>query len=119
MLIADIMKQPLPKTTPLVGDSAFVLMHDKHHQFPDDPFIFCPIQPELVGNRARPGFGEWAGPFGLKLYAQALGVTIPEDRVQPMLSALREEIRWRKRPITDAEFRDLAATICGHGGQQM
>ena len=117
VLIADIMRQVLPKTTPLVGDSAFVLMHDKHHQFPDDPFIFCPMKPELVGNRARPGFGEWAGPFGLKIQANALGVTIPDDCVQPMLAALQEELRWRKRPITDTEFRELAGNICGNAGR--
>ena len=113
VLIADIMRQPLSNTTPLVGDSAFVFMHDKHHQFPSYPFLFCPIQPEMLGNRSRPGFGEWAGPFGLKIHANALGVNIPEDRVQPMLDAMQEQLRWRKRAFSDAEFRELARTICG------
>jgi len=117
VLIADIMRQELPKTTPLVGESAFVFMHDKHHQFPDYPFIFCPMKPELVGNRARPGFGEWAGPFGLKIHAKALGVTIPDDRVQPMLAAMQDQLRWRKRAFSDAEFRELAEAICGNGGR--
>ncbi|MBI3067810.1 MAG: hypothetical protein HYY79_02690 [Betaproteobacteria bacterium] len=100
VLIADIMRQALPKTAPLVGDNAFVYMFDKHHAFPQYPFMYTPILPEAVGNRARPGFGEWAGPFGLKLHLAALGVTIPDDRVQPMLES-------------DTEFRDLAAAVCG------
>ncbi|MBI3068483.1 MAG: hypothetical protein HYY79_06315 [Betaproteobacteria bacterium] len=116
ILIADIFRQTLPKTTPLVGDSAFVHIHDKAHQFPDYPFLHDPM-PELVGNRARPGFGEWLGPFGMKLQATALGITIPDNRVQPMLAALQEEMRWRKRPPSDAEFRELAGTICGTAGR--
>jgi isopropylmalate/homocitrate/citramalate synthase len=113
VFIADIMRQPLPKATPLVGDDAFVFRHDKHHMFPNHPFIFKALKPEVVGNRARPGFGEWPGPFGLKIYAKALGLTIPDDRVLPMLDALQEELRWRKRALTDDEFRDLTKTICG------
>ncbi|MBI4188910.1 MAG: hypothetical protein HY525_00040 [Betaproteobacteria bacterium] len=114
VLIADIMRQPLPKTTPLVGESAFVFMHDKHHQFPNYPFLYEPMKPALFGNRARPGFSEWPGPFGLKLHAKALGVAIPDDRIQPMLAAMQEEMRWRKRALSDAEFRELAGTICGN-----
>jgi len=117
VLIADIMRQPLPKTAPLVGDNAFVYMFDKHHAFPQYPFMYTPIVPEAIGNRARPGFGEWAGPFGLKLHLNALGVSLPEDRIQPLLSALSEELRWRKRPLTDDEFRDLAATVSGDARQ--
>lgn len=113
VLIADIMKNPLPKTAPLVGDDAFVVMHDKHHQYPDYPFMFVPMKPEMVGNRGRVGFSEWAGPFGLKLHAEALGTKIADDKVQPMLAALQDEMQWRKRPLTDAEFLDLARTVGG------
>jgi isopropylmalate/homocitrate/citramalate synthase len=112
VLMADIMRQDLPKTTPLVGDAAFVFMHDKHHQFPEYPFIFCPVKAEVVGNRARPGFAEWAGPFGLKLHLKELGVEIPEERITPMLAALEDNLRWRKRPLTDSEFKELASTVC-------
>ncbi len=117
ILIADIMKQPLPKMAPLVGDNAFVYIADKHHSFAEYPFLFCPMKPELVGNQARPGFGERAGPFGLKLHAKALGITIPDDKVQPVLRALEDNMRWRKRALSDAEFREMAETICGKAGQ--
>lgn len=113
VMIADIMKQPLPKTAPLVGDDAFVVMHDKHHQYPDYPFMFVPMKPEMVGNRGRVGFSEWAGPFGLRLHAKALGTSIPDDKIQPMLDAMLEEMRWRKRRLSDAEFLALADTVKG------
>jgi 2-isopropylmalate synthase len=111
ILIADMMRQQVPKMAPLVGDNAFVLIADKHHSFPEYPFLFCPMVPELVGNKARPGFGDRAGPFGLKLKLKEQGLTLPEDRIQPMLRAMEEEMRWRKRAMTDAEFRDLVATV--------
>lgn len=114
VLIADIMRQDLPKTTPIVGDNAFVFMHDKHHMFPEYPFIFEPVKPSVFGNRGRPGFAEWAGPYGLRLHAKALGVSIPDDRIQPMLAALEDNLRWRKRPLSNDEFRELAANICGN-----
>jgi isopropylmalate/homocitrate/citramalate synthase len=88
-------------------------MHDKHHQYPEHPFMFVPMKPEMVGNRGRVGFSEWAGPFGLRLHAEALGTKIADDKVQPMLVALQDEMQWRKRPLTDAEFLDLARTIGG------
>jgi len=112
VMIADIMKHPLSKIAPLVGDDAFVVMHDKHHQYPDYPFMFVPMKPEMVGNKGRVGFSEWAGPFGLKLHANALGETIPDDRIARMLDALTDEMQWRKRPLTDGEFRDLLHTVC-------
>lgn len=111
VLIADIMKHPLSKIAPLVGDDAFVVMHDKHHQYPEYPFMFVPMKPEMVGNKGRVGFSEWAGPFGLRLQAKALGETIPDDKIAPMLAALTEEMQWRKRALTDQEFVALLNTV--------
>jgi isopropylmalate/homocitrate/citramalate synthase len=113
VLIADIMNKTLPKTTPLVGDDAFVVMHDKHHQYPEYPFMFIPMKPELVGNKHRVGFSEWCGPFGLRMHAEALGETMPKEKTEPMVVALLDAMRWRKRPLTDDEFRELLHAICG------
>jgi isopropylmalate/homocitrate/citramalate synthase len=114
VMIADIMKHPLSKVAPLVGDDAFVVMHDKHHQYPEYPFMFVPMKPEMVGNSGRVGFSEWAGPFGLRLHAKALGESIADDTIAPMLTALTDEMRWRKRPLTDDEFRALLHSV-GNG----
>ncbi len=111
VLIADMMRQDLPKMAPLVGDNAFVLIADKHHSFPEYPFLFTPMRPELVGNSYRPGFGERAGPFGLRIAAKSLGISIPDDKIQPMLKAMEEHMRWHKRKISDAEFRQLADNV--------
>lgn len=112
VMIADIMNKTLPPATPLVGDDAFVVMHDKHHQYPEYPFMFIPMKPEMVGNSGRVGFSEWCGPFGLRMQAKELGETIPNDRIEPMVAALLDEMRWRKRPLTNEEFRDLLRSVC-------
>lgn len=109
--IADMMCQDLPIMAPLVGDNAFVLIADKHHSFPEYPFLFCPMVPELVGNKYRPGFGERAGPFGIRIQAATLGFSIPDDKVQPMLKAMEDHMRWHKRKISDNQFRDLACSV--------
>lgn len=109
--IADMMRQDLPIMAPLVGDNAFVLIADKHHSFPEYPFLFCPMVPELVGNEYRPGFGERAGPFGIRIHSATLGFSIPDDKIQPMLKAMEEHMRWHKRKISDAEFRTLAQSV--------
>jgi isopropylmalate/homocitrate/citramalate synthase len=111
VMVADIVKHPLSKVAPLVGDDAFVVMHDKHHQYPELPFMFVPIKPEYVGNKFRVGFSEWAGPFGLRLHAKALGETVRDGQIAPMLEAMTEEMQWRKRPLTDDEFRHLLHTV--------
>ena len=111
VMIADIMKHPLSKIAPLVGDDAFVVMHDKHHQYPEYPFMFVPMKPEMVGNKGRVGFSEWAGPFGLRLHAKALGEAIPENEIAPILEALTDEMQWRKRALTDQEFRALLRRV--------
>jgi isopropylmalate/homocitrate/citramalate synthase len=113
VMISDIVKHPLSKITPLVGDDAFVVMHDKHHQYPELPFMFVPMKPEMVGNKGRVGFSEWAGPFGLRLHAKSLGETVADDKVQPMITAMTEQMQWRKRPLTDPEFVELLHTVSG------
>jgi isopropylmalate/homocitrate/citramalate synthase len=112
VMVADVMKHPLSKIAPLVGDDAFVVMHDKHHQYPEYPFMFVPIKPEMVGNKGRVGFSEWAGPFGIRLHAKTLGESVPDDKIPPVLDALTQEMQWRKRPLTDEEFRGLLYTVC-------
>jgi isopropylmalate/homocitrate/citramalate synthase len=108
------MNKTLPATTPLVGDDAFVVMHDKHHQYPEYPFMFIPMKPEMVGNEGRVGFSEWCGPFGLRMQAKELGETIPNDKIEPMVAALLDEMRWRKRPLTNEEFRVLLRSVCAN-----
>ena len=111
VFMADMMRQQLPIMSPLVGENAFVLIADKHHSFPEYPFLFEPMSPELVGNRYRPGFGERAGPFGLRITAKTLGFSIPDEKIQPMLKAMEEHMRWHKRKISDVEFRQLADKV--------
>ncbi len=60
-------------------------MVDKHYQFPDYPFLFGPIDAAAVGNESRPGFGEWLGPFGLRIWAKTNGVVIPDDKIPAVL----------------------------------
>jgi len=58
------------------------------------------------------GFWGMAGAFWAEALCEGACMTIPDDRVLPMLDAIQEELRWRKRSLSEEEFRNLAKKIC-------
>ncbi len=106
-LLADIFRQPLPASAPIVGDNAFSHVTDWHWMFPAYPWIVASLEPEVVGNTSRPLMGEWAGPIGLKMKAEALGINLPDAKLRDALLRLREHMRWTKRPLSDIEIAQI------------
>ena len=106
-LISDIMRQPIPKWTAITGDNAFSHLADWHWQHQEHPWVTAALIPEAVGNSCRAIFGYQAGPYGLKVKAEELGIEIPEEKLKPLAAAITEKMRWSKRPITDIEFRSI------------
>ena len=72
--------------------------------FPAYPWIVASLEPEVVGNTSRPLMGEWAGPIGLKMKAESLGINLPDAKLRDALLRLREHMRWTKRPLSDMEI---------------
>lgn len=104
-LVADVLRQPLLSSHPVVGKNAFSDVSDAHWTFPDDVWATASLLPEVVGNSRRPLLGERFGPYGLRLKARELGLDIPDDRIDAVTAALREQMRWAKRPLTDSEIK--------------
>ncbi|MDO8636695.1 MAG: hypothetical protein Q7R34_10795, partial [Dehalococcoidia bacterium] len=86
---------------------AFSHVTDWHWMFPAYPWIVASLEPEVVGNTSRPLMGEWAGPIGLKMKAEALGLDIPQEKLRDVLLRLREQMRWTKRPLSDMEIAQI------------
>lgn len=106
--IADIMNQPVPPAWPIVGSRAFSAVSDAHWAWSETghPFLAHCVLPEVVGGIARPVFGEWGGRWGLGKKVRELGMPeIPDEKVGAVVDALRSEMRWKKKPLTDEEFR--------------
>jgi len=104
-VIADVLRQPLLSSHPVVGANAFSDVSDAHWTFPDNPWITASLEPEVVGNKRRPIFGERFGPFGLRIKAKELGINIPDSKIGVVTQGLREQMRWAKRPLTDDEVK--------------
>ncbi|MFC2002173.1 hypothetical protein ACFLUZ_06735 [Chloroflexota bacterium] len=111
VLIAGIMGQTIPVTAPIVGKNAFSWAHDVKWQFPDYWYIFNPIRAEVVGNQAKPYFGEWSGPFGARMRARELGLELTVEAAADLVARIREQVKWTKAPLTDHEFRKLALAV--------
>lgn len=111
-LVADIMNHPVPKNLPAVGERAFAHAAEVHYVLPEgDRWSFNAWGPETVGNRARIMWCMYSGPYAIRRKAKELGITIPDAKVGKVLDRIREEIFWRKRTVTDREFRDIAASV--------
>ena len=110
-LISDIMRQPLPKWSPITGDNTFSHLADWHWQHQEFPWAVASLAPEVVGNSSRAIFGHQVGPYGLRVKAKELGINIPDEKLPRLATALTEKMRWSKRPITDIEFRMMVEKL--------
>ncbi|MFC1929959.1 hypothetical protein ACFLW6_03760 [Chloroflexota bacterium] len=111
--IADITKQPVPPAWPLTGAKAYSHVMDWHWQYQSHPYITTCVQPEAVGATPRAIFGEYPGHFGIRIRAEAVGITeeISDSKMEEVINGLRAEMMWRKRPITDNEFCQIVLPI--------
>jgi isopropylmalate/homocitrate/citramalate synthase len=77
-------------------------------QFHDPPAIE-PYASELVGAKRRVVLGKKSGLDSIRLKAEELGLDVPADRYAELLAAVKELGARKRRLVTDAEFRALAA----------
>ncbi len=111
-LVADIMNHPVPKNLSAVGERAFAHAAEVHYVLPEgDRWSFNAWAPETVGNRARIMWCMYSGPFAVRRKAKELGITLADGKAGKILERIREEIFWRRRTISDQEFRAIAASV--------
>ncbi len=107
--VADIMRQPIPPMWPVTGSRAFSHINDVHWTWVQNnhPFLGASVLPEAVGGTERAIFGgEWMGRWGIGRKVSELGMAeIPDERLNAVIAALADEMRWRKRSLSDDEFR--------------
>ena len=47
----------------------------------------------------------------MRAKAKELGISIPKGKEPDVVAKVRSEIRWRKRQLSDAEFRKIVANV--------
>jgi isopropylmalate/homocitrate/citramalate synthase len=113
-MVSDLMKWPMTDTMPFVGRTAFSHLVEVHYCVPDTEegfWAYLCMKPEMFGNRMHNLLGHYSGPWAIRAKARELGLAIPSEREQEVLSKLRSEIRWRKRQLSNEEFADVVAAV--------
>jgi isopropylmalate/homocitrate/citramalate synthase len=95
--------------TPITGENLYTRESGAvASQFHDPPAIE-PYSSGLVGAERRIVLGKKSGLDSIRLKAEELGLDVPADRHAELLAAVKELGARKKRLVTDAEFRGLAA----------
>ena len=69
------------------------------------------MKPEMFGNSSHNLLGHYSGPWAMRAKAKELGITIPEGKEPDVVAKVRSEIRWRKRQLTNEEFKKIVADV--------
>jgi isopropylmalate/homocitrate/citramalate synthase len=95
--------------TPITGENLYTRESGAvASQFHDPPAIE-PYSSGLVGAERRIVLGKKSGLDSIRLKAEELGLDVPAERHAELLAAVKELGARKKRLVTDAEFRGLAA----------
>lgn len=106
-LFEDLSHWPTPKDKPLVGEYAFTDASETHSfLLQADPLLFAPVRPELVGNKRRSHLTLGSGINTLRMRLNELGISVPEEKLPPILARVRAELKARRRMLTEEELRD-------------
>lgn len=98
-----------PVTGPEVhnwGGTEFVIQELKI-----DPLIHWPIEPTLVGNERRWDITFDSGPYTMLDKLTALGIKVEFHLVEPILAAVKGDMRRLRRVLTDDEVRAIAGRV--------
>jgi len=111
-LVSDLWKVPVYSHLPAVGDRSFSHAAEVHYVLPEgDRWSFNAWAPETVGNKSRILWCLYSGPFAVRRKAKALGIRLTDKQTEEMLAKIREQVRWRKRTVTDEEFAGIARAL--------
>ena len=113
-LVSDLMKWPMTDTMPFVGKTSFSHLVEVHYCVPDTEegfWSYLCMKPHMFGNTRHNLLGHYSGPWAVRTKAKELGVTIAPGKEPAVVQKVRGEIRWRKRQLTNDEFRAIVQEV--------
>lgn len=104
----------MPPNKPIAGDGAFTVESgivagwwNRLEQL-NMPLEMFPFKPQVVGQKQiRVVLGKKSGKDSILYKARHLGLQIPDDKVNDLLTKVKESAEERKRVLTDEEFKLL------------
>lgn len=103
--VSRLLGVPVPGNKAVVGDNAFAQKLDIHVMVASqDPRLFEPYDPNLVGNRRWIRLGKGSGPFAVRAKLAQLGLSASDDQVQRLVAWVNETAERTKSYVTDESF---------------
>ena len=108
------MKWPMTDTMPFVGKTAFSHLVEVHYCVPEGEegfWSYLCMKPHMFGNAQHNLLGHYSGPWAVRTKAKELGLKIAPGKEPAVVQKVRSEIRWRKRQLTNDEFRAIVQEV--------
>jgi isopropylmalate/homocitrate/citramalate synthase len=115
--VADLTRNPVPPTKPIVGDKIFLWetglpsslwVNCKDH----NPLVMLPYKWDLTGqNEPYLLLGKKSGKDNVKAWLAKYNLSVPEEKFDEILPKIKVKSYQEKRDITEAEFRAIVESI--------
>lgn len=103
--VGKLFNFPVVQNKHLTGERVFAHSADTHVKAVESySFAIEAINPQMVGNRRKIIISKYSGPYTVKVKAEELGISIPEDKLQKISDAVQKEATEKKNELTDEEF---------------
>ncbi|RJX31487.1 MAG: pyruvate carboxyltransferase [Desulfurivibrio sp.] len=108
LTVAHAAARPIAGSHPVVGEEIFTCETGLHLQgLTRNPATYEPYEPERVGGQRRLLLGRKSGKRAIRDRLQALGCTLPEERLEQVVHLVRHQAGRIKRPLNDEEIRAI------------
>ncbi len=98
---------------PVVGENLFVRESGAVASQFHIPEAIEPFSAELVGARRAIVLGKKSGLDSIVLKCRELGLDVPQEKQAAVLAAVKQKGIEARRLVTDSEFREIVARVCG------
>lgn len=108
-LVEEMSGTPIPSGKPIVGRNAFAHQLDNHIRgVAQDPAVYEPYPPALVGNERRFPLGRLSGPYAVRLKLKTYGLAEDGVDIDGLVRAVRRAAEDRRGDLPDEGFLGLA-----------
>jgi len=108
-----------PANRPFIGSKAYsvesgIVTSWYKNAYEKDPTIVFPVNPKFVGHdMPEIVMGKKSGVDNVTIWAQKLGIEIPEEDKMPILNEVKLKSHDKKRSLTEKEFSQIAKKVLG------
>lgn len=113
-LVEQLSGVKMPPFKPVVGDNVFKRESGVTvMQLMSYPPSVESFEPELVGGKREIVLGKKSGKHSIEWKLKNLGINVPEDQIEPILSRVKALAEGKKDLVSDEEFKSIINEVRG------